>query len=47
MVDRLSVDASAFAGAPQSFVARAELGAFEIPVESEEEWVAFLTCTCT
>ena len=53
MVDRYSVDetvssyesgaSDVTSGAPPTFYARAELGAFPIPLKSKEEWVDFLT----
>jgi hypothetical protein len=53
MVDRASVDATIlgpsakppdeYRAAPPSFRSRAELGRFEMPLESYEEWLDFLT----
>ena len=47
MVDRASVDATVLApqadNAPPSFFARAELGGFRIRLQSEQEWIDFLT----
>ncbi len=53
MVDRASVDATVLhpqaerapGGQPPSFRARAELGAFEIPLHSNAEWRDFVTLT--
>jgi hypothetical protein len=55
MVDRATVDAtvlpptarppSEYVAKPPSFYARAELGAFEIPLKSSDEWLDFLTLT--
>ena len=47
MVDRASVDVTVLApqadNAPPSFFARAELGGFRIRLQSEQEWIDFLT----
>jgi hypothetical protein len=52
MVDRATVDATlpssaeqlaGYEAAPPTFYARAELGAFAIPLKSKSEWIDFLT----